>query len=206
MEMETMALDNDKQQKINTAAENLFKQQMTSRNPDWVVFYRRVMSRHGLIYHAYPSMDDRMQFEKTELYRRIQWMVAELRKKTVPTEASQNDTKVITVRIPTALHEALGDEARDHGTSVNKLCISKLLQFIEAERIPSPLREQSPEEMAWMEDALYSEAVFSGKTESALLGESVSNASADHATGKVMHSSANHSSGNEASEGGADEE
>ena len=39
-------------------------------------------------------------------------------------------TRVITVRLPESLHEALKAEAVDHKTSMNKLCISKLLQAL----------------------------------------------------------------------------
>ena len=39
-------------------------------------------------------------------------------------------TRVITVRLPESLHEALKAEASDHNTSMNKLCISKLLQVL----------------------------------------------------------------------------
>ena len=45
-------------------------------------------------------------------------------------------TQVITVRLPKSLHEALRVEADEHHTSMNKLCISKLLQFIDHERVP----------------------------------------------------------------------
>ena len=44
---------------------------------------------------------------------------------------------MITVRLPKSLHEALRDEAHEHRTSMNKLCISKLLQFIDSEQVPT---------------------------------------------------------------------
>ena len=46
------------------------------------------------------------------------------------------ETRVITVRLPVSLHEALREEAHEHRTSVNKLCISKLLQFIDHDFVP----------------------------------------------------------------------
>ena len=45
-------------------------------------------------------------------------------------------TRVITVRLPKSLHESLRDEAYEHRTSMNKLCISKLLQFIDGQQVP----------------------------------------------------------------------
>jgi predicted HicB family RNase H-like nuclease len=46
-------------------------------------------------------------------------------------------TRVITVRLPKCLHEALRAEAHEHRTSMNKLCISKLLQFIDEGMVPA---------------------------------------------------------------------
>ena len=46
-------------------------------------------------------------------------------------------TRVITVRLPKSMHEYLRTEAHDLRTSMNKLCISKLLQVIEEDMIPN---------------------------------------------------------------------
>jgi hypothetical protein len=50
---------------------------------------------------------------------------------------------VITVRLPKSMHEYLRTEAHDLRTSMNKLCISKLLQVIEQDLIPTE-RSSSP--------------------------------------------------------------
>ena len=55
------------------------------------------------------------------------------------------ETRVITVRIPQSLHDALKIEAYEHRTSINKLCISKLLQFIDADHVPSAFEGKNPE-------------------------------------------------------------
>ena len=49
----------------------------------------------------------------------------------------EEPTRVITVRLPKSLHEALRVEAHEHQTSMNKLCISKLLQFIDGDKVPT---------------------------------------------------------------------
>jgi predicted HicB family RNase H-like nuclease len=46
---------------------------------------------------------------------------------------------VITVRLPKSLHESLRAEAHDRRTSMNKLCISKLLQVIDDELVPAEM-------------------------------------------------------------------
>ena len=58
-------------------------------------------------------------------------------------------TRVITVRIPRSMHDALKVEAHEHNTSMNKLCISKLLQFADRELVPIEI----PEETSPMEGA-----------------------------------------------------
>ena len=45
-------------------------------------------------------------------------------------------THTITVRLPKSVHEALRDEAHEKRTSMNKLCVSKLIQAIDAALVP----------------------------------------------------------------------
>lgn len=49
-----------------------------------------------------------------------------------PQATQSNETlRVITVRVPMSLHQSLKDQAAAHGTSMNQLCIAKLLLEIE---------------------------------------------------------------------------
>jgi hypothetical protein len=57
-------------------------------------------------------------------------------KKPKVTKPNQERIKVITVRLPMSVHDALKEEAHAHKTSVNQLCISKLVQLIDNEFIP----------------------------------------------------------------------
>ena len=50
--------------------------------------------------------------------------------------SDQEPTRVITVRMPKSLHESLRVEAHERHTSMNKLCISKLLQMIDTQLVP----------------------------------------------------------------------
>ena len=43
------------------------------------------------------------------------------------------------------MHEALQIEAYEHRTSMNKLCISKLLQHIENDHVPGAFGEEKTE-------------------------------------------------------------
>ena len=64
-------------------------------------------------------------------------MLVKLREKRTSTDPEAEPTRVITVRLPKSMHEYLRTEAHDLRTSMNKLCISKLLQVIGEEMIPN---------------------------------------------------------------------
>ena len=74
---------------------------------------------------------------KTAEYAEIQGMVAKLREKSRYQTESNEPTRVITVRLPKSLHESLKAESHQRRTSMNQLCISKLLQIIDQELVPS---------------------------------------------------------------------
>jgi len=74
-------------------------------------------------------------FEKTDEYSEIQQMLAKLRERTGSGADGKEPTRVITVRLPKSLHESLRAEAHDRKTSMNQLCISKLLQMIDGELV-----------------------------------------------------------------------
>ena len=132
----------DKHEEIKHAIESLF-----ATKPDWVTFYREVMGLHGLVRRAYPTMEAMAEFEETETYDEVHRMVTELRKQVPPENLAAEETKVVTIRIPQSLHEALRIEAFEHHTSMNKLCISKLLHFIDAEHVPTVFEDKKP--AAW---------------------------------------------------------
>ena len=107
------------------------------RSPDWVTFYREILGVDGVINCLFSPFDKRCEFEKSEEYAKIQQMLARLREKSRGQKQPDEPTRVITVRLPQSLHEALRHEAHNHKTSMNKLCISKLLQVIEDDLVPS---------------------------------------------------------------------
>ena len=122
----------DKQHEIVAAAEVLFATQ-----PDWVTFYREILGLHGIVRHTFPTRELLNDFEQSDAYREIQHMLTQLRAKgPFDIDPEEEPTRVITVRIPKSLHEALKVEAHDHRTSMNKLCISKLLQFVDTQLVP----------------------------------------------------------------------
>lgn len=109
---------------------------LLSEHADWVTFFRRILGPRGIVRREFPSQRDFQKFEQTATHARLQRMLASLREKESTAMDDLEPTRVITVRLPQSLHESLRIEAHGHCTSMNKLCISKLLQFIETELVP----------------------------------------------------------------------
>ncbi len=121
-----------KYEEILQAAHDLY-----SRKPDWVTFYRKVLGLDGIVRQALPDQKLLAEFEQSEVYEEIQHLLTTLRGRDGTPAKSQEKTRVITVRLPRSLHETLRVEAYECHTSMNKLCISKLLQYINNEKVPA---------------------------------------------------------------------
>jgi predicted HicB family RNase H-like nuclease len=119
-------------QEVLRAANELFQQE-----PDWVIFFRNILGVDGIVRRLFPGQDALTAFEQTDEYQTIQQMLAKLREKEGDTDSPKEPNRVITVRLPKSLHEALKAEAHDRRTSMNKLCISKLLQVIDEGLVPT---------------------------------------------------------------------
>ena len=124
----------EKQHEIKQVAASLY-----SNSPDWVSFYREVLGMHGIVRRSFPTLDAMTEFEETEAYQEIQRMLTKLREKGPLESNDAEPTRVITVRLPKSLHETLRVEAHEHQTSMNKLCISKLLQMIDNAFVPAEI-------------------------------------------------------------------
>ena len=122
----------EKQTEIKRTAEQLF-----ARGPDWVTFYREVLGLRGIVRHSFPSRDALAAFEQTPAYEEIMQLLTQLRQQGPLALDAEEPTRMITVRLPKSMHEALRAEAHEHRTSMNKLCISKLLQFIDSDKVPT---------------------------------------------------------------------
>lgn len=113
--------------------------ELFERSPDWVTFFREVLGLNGIIRQTYNTPDSLAKFEHSPEYAQIQQMLARLREQggAAKSNTTFEPTRVITVRLPKSLHESLRAEAHERRTSMNKLCISKLLQVIDDELIPA---------------------------------------------------------------------
>jgi predicted HicB family RNase H-like nuclease len=121
----------DRRQQFYRAATELYGQK-----PDWATFFRKVLGTDGLARQLFPSVEQMAELERSPEYAEVQQMLAKLRSKSTPPPDDSEPTRVITVRLPKSLHESLRSEAHDRRTSMNKLCISKLLQMVDNQLVP----------------------------------------------------------------------
>lgn len=122
----------EKKQEALRVARDLFRQ-----SPDWVTFFREILGVEGVVRRLFNVPEQLTDFEHCEEYGEIQLMIAKLRERTSVQAESKEPTRVITVRLPKSLHESLRVEAHTRRTSMNKLCISKLLQVVDDSMIPN---------------------------------------------------------------------
>ena len=126
------SMQSDQQQEIFRQAKRAY-----TGASDWVSFYREVLGLGGIVRRQFPTREMLDDFEQTEVFHKIQRMVTNLREKGPVAACEEEPTQMITVRLPKSLRDALRTEAHEHRTSMNKLCISKLLQFIDDQMIPT---------------------------------------------------------------------
>lgn len=124
-----------KTRELMRVAEEMYRQ-----NPDWVSFFREMLGIGGVMRTLFTDAESQA-FEQTPEYIKLQQMITSLRvrEKALPPKEA---TKVITIRLPESLHDALTTEAHERQTSVNKLCISKLLKLVEEELVPNKKKKQ----------------------------------------------------------------
>jgi predicted HicB family RNase H-like nuclease len=133
----------EKFQNVLQRAHRLYEQ-----DPDWVTFFREVLGVDGVVRQTFPSLDELTSFEKSTEFEQIQQWIVKLREKRTSADTDTEPTRVITVRLPRSMHEYLKTEAHDLRTSMNKLCISKLLQVIEQDKIPTERAGGTPRRAA----------------------------------------------------------
>lgn len=127
--MEAMHITSKAQEVIRIA------QQIYDQDPDWVTFFREVLGLGGVMRRAYPETHELNMFERTREYAQLQGMLARLRERGRGKPNRQEPLRVITVRMPKSLHDSLRAEAHERRTSMNKLCIAKLLQMVDGEMV-----------------------------------------------------------------------
>ena len=82
-----------------------------SRSGDWVTFFREVLGVDGILGKMFPNPQELAAFKRGPVYADIQQMLAKFVNAQKHTGEDGEPTRVITVRLPKSLHEALRKEA-----------------------------------------------------------------------------------------------
>ena len=113
---------------IKTEADRLFAERV-----HWSKFHDVILGVNGLV-RSKLEKGERTLFYTAESYAEILKQLKYLRERRTVGDLPKE--RVITVRIPESLHESLREESHENRISMNKLCISKLVQHIDSEYIP----------------------------------------------------------------------
>ena len=126
----TADFDNRCQQTLRLA------EQAFSQTGSWVVFFREMFGPKGIVRTLFPEITEREKFQSTEPYRQLQEMLAAVRSQDTSKGDANEPERMITIRLPKSLHEALTEESGEVNLSINKLCITKLVQSVESRFVP----------------------------------------------------------------------
>jgi hypothetical protein len=110
--------------------------------PTWTAFYREVLGGDGISRALFEGADETREYESSDEHTKVLEMLTVLRSRDLPENDPHEQQRMITVRIPKSLHDAICDEANMLEVSVNKLCISRLLQKVDPAMIPSSAQKR----------------------------------------------------------------
>lgn len=104
--------------------------------PTWICFFREVLAVDGLTHKLFATPEEYAEFMTSSHYDQLQQMLTALRSRDLPESDPNDPQRMITVRLPKSLHESLCAEAEALNISINKLCISRLLQVLDQKMVP----------------------------------------------------------------------
>lgn len=99
-----------------------------ARTGSWVVFYRWMLAPGGVVDQVFESPEERRFFETQDEFIVLLEMLTSIRSQDTGKAGMYEPERVITVRMPRSMHEGIVRETQELGLSVNKFCITKLLQ------------------------------------------------------------------------------
>ncbi len=111
-------------------------QEAFAKTGSWVVFYREMLGVDGIVRKLFSDSESMREFEASDEFAELQEMVAAMRSQDPSKGDSAEPERMITIRLPMSLHDALKVESAEMNLSINKLCISKLLQPVAGRFIP----------------------------------------------------------------------
>jgi hypothetical protein len=105
--------------------------------PTWTAFYRETLGGQGAVRMLFTDAEETREYECSDEHAKVMEMLTVLRSRDLPENDPHEPQRMITVRIPKSLHDSICAEANRLAVSVNKLCISRMLQKVDLAMIPS---------------------------------------------------------------------
>ncbi len=105
----------------------LLAEQAFAKTGSWVIFYRVVLGTDGIVRRLFTHEQELKRFTEGPEFATLHEMLAAIRSQDQSKSDAAEPERMITIRIPRSLHEALQEESKACGLSINKLSISKLL-------------------------------------------------------------------------------
>lgn len=103
---------------------------------NWVLFYREVFGVDGVMRKLFTTVEELKTWESSPEFFETHEMLAALRSQDNGKGDTIEPQRMITVRLPVSMHEAMKLESAEVGLSINKLCITKLLQKLDPRFAP----------------------------------------------------------------------
>lgn len=110
--------------------------------PTWTAFYRETVGAAGVARALFPDIEEAHQYECSDEHSKVMEMLTVLRSRDLPENDPHEPQRMITVRIPKSLHDSICSEANELAVSVNKLCITRMLQKIDTNLIPNSTQKR----------------------------------------------------------------
>jgi hypothetical protein len=110
--------------------------------PTWTAFYRAILGVDGCIRQLFSTADEMCAYECSDSHEKVLEMLTVLRSRDVPECDPCEPQRMITVRIPKSLHDSICQEANDLKVSVNKLCVTRMLQRVDRQLIPTSTQKR----------------------------------------------------------------
>jgi hypothetical protein len=104
--------------------------------PTWTAFYREALGKEGVASKVFPDKQGYDAFMESPEYFQVLEMLTALRARNLPENDPTEAQRMITIRLPMSLHDAVCREANELKVSVNSLCITRMLQPLVAEMLP----------------------------------------------------------------------
>ncbi len=108
-----------------------------SQCDNWVIFYREILGSEGVLYKLFPKVEQMRFWEQSQAFGEVHTMLAAIRSQDTGKGETVETQRMITVRLPMSMHETLKRESKDADLSINKLCITKLLQCMDSRFVPT---------------------------------------------------------------------